>query len=79
MSQEPYRNCKFLLQNCFNSFDLKPSQLSIHGKFMTLEQLVINKLIKDAHSCKEARFTLPMTLIEKLFVSALIQVRFYVS
>ncbi len=74
MSQEQYRNCKLLLQNCFNKFELKPSHVTKHGKFMTLEQLVINKLIKDAHSCKEARYTLPMTLIEKLFVSAILQV-----
>ena len=74
MSEEQYRNCKLLLQNCFNKFELKPSHVTTHGKFMNLEQLVINKLIKDAHSCKEARFALPMTLIEKIFVSAILQV-----
>jgi len=75
MSEEQYRNCKLLLQNCFNKFELKPSHVTTHGKFMNLEQLVINKLIKDAHSCKEARFALPMTLIEKIFVSAILQTR----
>lgn len=80
MRNEKSSSCPWLLQCVFNKVDIKPTTLSrLYFKRRnageSLEQLVINKLIMDAHSCKEARYVLPMTLIEKLFIAALLQSR----
>eukprot|EP00088_Acartia_fossae_P056352 TRINITY_DN6562_c0_g1_i2.p1 TRINITY_DN6562_c0_g1~~TRINITY_DN6562_c0_g1_i2.p1 ORF type:complete len:479 (+),score=57.25 TRINITY_DN6562_c0_g1_i2:28-1464(+) len=66
-------SCRWLLNNVFNKPDIKANNPRRFSRSLT--DLVIDKIIQDSHTCKEARYVLPTGLLEKLLAAALIKER----